>query len=954
MHKIAGIDACGYSSYLASRDGACRRGDYYLGREGQQAEAPGMWHGRGATEVGLDGEVSRDTLLRTWEGKDPTTGDIVVRRSASGDHVAAVDCTFSAPKSVSVAWALADEPTRTAIEVAQDRAVITALEHIEATVPLVRRRVDGEIRHEVAGGLLAARFRHHTSRLSADQQARREAPDPQLHDHVAIANMALRDPSAPSASGRWAAIDSRELYRVAAEAGAVYRAELAAGLQALGYPVVRDGRYMEVAVISASLREAFSARAAEVEAAVAGFVAEHGRRPRDDELKDLVVRSRHAKAAEAGPAFSQWQARARAAGVDPRVFARPPREAARPLEPARAVAEVIAELTEPASPHALTRTSATFDTRQLRIAVAEAAQCRLPGSQVEPLIAVVQASPQLVQLTEGHWTTQPMLNAEREVVAVVGRRAARRDGALPSRLVVDRAATQARVPLSAEQKAAVRTLTGPQGIGLLVAPAGAGKGEVLRVVAEAHRETGYRVIALAVAGDTAQRLAAQTDADLGATVDSFVQRVTNGRLVVGPTDLVLIDEASVLETWRWQALLRHMGAARLIASGDSRQLSPIEAGGLWPLLEREVPTAELTENYRARQPWARDAWAALRQGRSLAAVEEFEARGQIVISDTRMAARHAAVDKWDLDRQQGAREGRGPEEYLLLTDSSNAEVDALNRAAQRRRLEADELGAASLAVTTQEAEGRRGRSEDLHPGDLVRFTRAVHLDADARRVENGTRAVLVGVDPERRTARVRLADREVGLDGSHLDALRLGYAQHVYTAQGRTVERAYFVTGGWQTDQETSYVGISRARDASYVFADLSSLDAEPGERDIALAEFSRRVAVSRAKSAALATDRGDRVAETTVEQWTSAQKGNDGPEVGVSIEPTRGVEGSATSESRTTSARERWEALKSTYRDRRVSREADPGAARREELVAQRIEEERLRRHERDSERER
>jgi len=923
VHKIAGIDACGYASYLASRDGACRRGDYYLGREGQQAEAPGTWHGRGAEELGLEREVSRDTLLKTWEGKDPGTGEIVVRRSASGDHVAAVDCTFSAPKSVSVTWALADEPTRTAIEAVQDRAVITAIDHIEATVPLLRRRVDGEIRHEVAGGLVAARFRHHTSRLSAEQQARGEAPDPQLHDHVAIANMALRDPSARSTSGRWAAIDSRELYRVAAEAGAVYRAELAGGLQALGYPVLREGRYVELAGISAHVREAFSARAVEVEAAVAGFVAEHGRRPRDDELKDLVVRSRHAKAAESGPAFSQWQARARAAGVDPRDFARPPGAPARPLEPALALAQVIAELTGPASPYALTRTSATFDTRQLRIAVAEAAQGRLPGSQVEPLIAVVQASPQLVQLTECHWTTQPMLDAEREVVAAVARRAARRDGALPCPLV-DRAVTQARVPLSAGQQAAVRTLSGPEGIGLLVAPAGAGKGEVLRVVAEAHREAGYRVIALAVAGDTAQRLAGETEADVGATVDSFVHRVTTGRLVVGQSDLVVVDEAGVVETWRWQALLRSTGAARLIAAGDSRQLSPIEAGGLWPLLERQVPTTELTENYRARQPWARDAWAALRQGRGLTALEEFERRGQIVISDTRLEARRAAVDHWDRDRREGAREGRGAEHYLLLTDSSNAEVDALNRAAQRRRLAAGELGFATLAVTTPEAEGRRGRLEDLHTGDLVHFTRAVYLDGDARRVENGSRGVLVGVDPERRTADVRLPNREVSLDEANLDALRLGYAQHVYAAQGRTVERAYVVTGGWQTDRETSYVGISRARDASYVFADLSSLDAEPGEREAAMAELASRVGISRAKSAALATDAGDRVAE------------------------------SATAETTALSARERWEALKSTYRDQRLRREADPRTPRREDLVAQRIEEERLRWYEHDCERKR
>src|SRR5438309_713247 len=163
VHKIAGVDSCGYASYLASRDGASRRGDYYLGREGQQAEAPGMWHGRGAAELGLEGEVSRETLLRTWEGKDPGTGEIVVRRSVSGE-----EC------------------------------------------------------------------------------------------------------------------------REAAAGGRVRRVGLAGGLQAIGDPVVLDGREGDLPVMSPVIRVVVCAQTREVEEAVAVCVAEHGRRARDHELKELV------------------------------------------------------------------------------------------------------------------------------------------------------------------------------------------------------------------------------------------------------------------------------------------------------------------------------------------------------------------------------------------------------------------------------------------------------------------------------------------------------------------------------------------------------------------------------------------------------------------------------------------------------------------------------------------
>jgi conjugative relaxase-like TrwC/TraI family protein len=215
---------------------ATRRGDYYLGPDGGASEGTGRWHGKAAAELGLTGTVTREDMLRVWEGRDPRTGDVLIRRGQDGHHVAAVDCTFSAPKSVSVVWALSDPVMRAAIE-AQDRAVAVALDHIERNPPLVRRRIDGQISHEQAGGIAVARFRHHTSRLSAEQYARGVAPDPQLHDHCAIANLAVRRAGAHAANGMWAAIDSRELFRIAQEAGAVYRAELAVELILLGFSI---------------------------------------------------------------------------------------------------------------------------------------------------------------------------------------------------------------------------------------------------------------------------------------------------------------------------------------------------------------------------------------------------------------------------------------------------------------------------------------------------------------------------------------------------------------------------------------------------------------------------------------------------------------------------------------------------------------------------------------------
>ena len=842
VHKIAGVDGPGYADYLTCKGGSERPGDYYLGRSGRPREGTGTWHGRAAEFIELSGTVDRADMMRVWEGRDPRTGEIVVRRGATGDHVAGVDVTFSAPKSVSVLWALGDPHLRGAVEAAHERAVLLALSHIEDNVPLLRRRTEDGIVHERAAGIMASRFRHHTSRLTAAQHAAGEAPDPQLHDHVVIANMALR--RTPDDRGNlWAAIDSRGLYLVAAEAGAVYRAELAHRLQQLGYGVRREGRYFEVDGIGARLRERFSSRSAEVGDAVRAFHEQYGRSPTIAERKALTLMTREPKSVDHAPAFEQWAQRAGGAELLRPLFGPPA-----PADREAAAAAVIRDLTTPTSPWSLTRPSAIFDDRELRTAVAEAAQGRVAGSDVPWLIDRVRSAPELVPLPGNHWTTRAIWAAEHEVLDVAAARATTRH-AVPVE-VVEAAITSARVPLSEEQKAAVRRLTETR-FGVLTAPAGAGKGEVLRAVADVRRATGHRVIAVAAAGETAQRFGRDIGADEIMTVESFSRRVAKRRLIIGERDAVFVDEAGLLEDWRWLAITRAASRSSVTITGDPAQLSPIEAGGLFPNLITRCDAVRLRENFRARDLWAKDVWTEVREGNALRAIARLERKRRIVISRTRADSLQAAVDQWDRDRREGATRGRGIEQFLLVTDSSSAEVDRLNAAAQRRRIDAGELRPESVAVAGNHPTGGI-RHEQLHPGDRVAFTRQVYFGPGRRRVENGEAGVLLRIRRGGDAVDVQLPDRKVTVRGDDVNALRLGYAQHVYGSQGRTVDRVYALLGGWQTGRESSYVGVSRAREASTVFSDFSSLDVEGRDRKSALRALADRIADSRQKVSAV------------------------------------------------------------------------------------------------------
>ncbi len=99
-------------------------------------EQPGVWSGIQAAGLGLSGEVTSEALQTLLEGRDPETGarlgrELVDRVKVNGAVVRAVsgfDATFSAPKSLSVWWALTGD---TQLLDAHDVAVTGALEHLE-------------------------------------------------------------------------------------------------------------------------------------------------------------------------------------------------------------------------------------------------------------------------------------------------------------------------------------------------------------------------------------------------------------------------------------------------------------------------------------------------------------------------------------------------------------------------------------------------------------------------------------------------------------------------------------------------------------------------------------------------------------------------------------------------------------------------------------------------------
>jgi hypothetical protein len=150
------------------------------------------------------------TQHRGHRSETPLGRPLEARNRADGRVVRAVagfDATFSAPKSVSVWWALTGDQR---LLDAHDTAVSAALAHLERFGATTRMWVNGARQFVDTGGLTVAAFRQTTSR----------ADDPQLHTHAVIsAKVATPD-------GRWWALDARYLKREQRMFGGVYQSVL--------------------------------------------------------------------------------------------------------------------------------------------------------------------------------------------------------------------------------------------------------------------------------------------------------------------------------------------------------------------------------------------------------------------------------------------------------------------------------------------------------------------------------------------------------------------------------------------------------------------------------------------------------------------------------------------------------------------------------------------------------
>ncbi len=782
-----GIGQEGY--YLDKVAGAAE--DYYLG----SGEAHGRWAGRGASAFGVSGEVTAEHLRLVLAGVDPATGEQRTRAGTTRrPRVPGFDLTFSAPKSVSVLYAIGSGGIDAEVVAAHEAAVDAALSYLEHHAIFTRRRHEGEMEFLPAVGLTAAAFRHRTSR----------AGDPQLHTHCLVAN-AVR-----TAEGFWGTLDSRSLYRYARTTGFVYQAVLRGELSArlgVSWTEVHNGQADIAGVPRAVLRE-FSRRRVEIEA----HMAERGEESsKAAQVATLATRRAKDYGVDAECLRQGWVARAEALGLDPHeIQAWLGHDL--PQVDKHGVKRTLAVL---GGPDGLTARAASFDRRDVVRGLCENLPTGAPVTVdlVDGLAARFLASDAVVILIGGspagehedrrgrddrRWSTPEMLAVERALLDAAVARQATKAGVVPEGLVT--AIVAARPTLSPNQATMVeRVTTSGAGVDVVVGKAGSGKTFALAAAGEAWRSSGYRVCGVALAARAAAELQGASGIPSG-TLARFLADVEAPGGGLDERSVVVLDEAGMVDSRRLARVLAaaESGGAKVVLVGNHRQLPEIEAGGGFSGLLRRLDAIELVDNRRQRELWEREALDDLREGDVAEAIAALGGHGRVIVAESGQDVRQALVNDW-----WGAAQAGG---HAVMVAARHRDVAELNARARQHRVEAGLVGGSELVVD----------EKSFAQGDQV-----VCLHNDRRLgVINGTLATVVEVAVDNRSLTIQTNDgarRE--LPGWYLEEgyLDHSYALTIHKAQGMTVDRA-FLLGSDRLYREAGYVGLSRGRLSNHLY----------------------------------------------------------------------------------------------------------------------------------------
>ncbi|MCZ7450963.1 Ti-type conjugative transfer relaxase TraA [Agrobacterium rhizogenes] len=456
-------------------------------------------------------------------------------------------------------------------------------------------------------------------------------------------------------------------------------------------------------------------------------------------------------------------------------------------------------------------------------------------------LAAVMASPQLVLLQQeqrqepARYSTREMIELEQQMVKSAIRMAARSSHHVETTKVTNAIIRQseelAGSGLSDEQKKAVLHVTGPEQISAVIGFAGAGKSTMLAAARRAWEADGYRVHGAALAGKAAEGLSVSSGI-ASRTLASWEPGWENGKSILGPKDIFVIDEAGMIGSHQLCRFVRQVEArgAKLVLVGDHEQLQAIGAGSPFRAITEQIGAIELTEIRRQKQGWQQQASIAFATRRTHEALADYARQNAIRFANDRAQACADLVRDYLADRAQN------PDHSRIALAHRRIDIRAINDAIRKGLQSEGVLAKGNVqSVTANAAYGVRDRAGQTD-GEIVYRTvngsrafaagdRIVLLRNDrGLGVKNGMLGTVEAVEPDALHLRLdgssggQKTGRRLTIHPKDYQSFDHGYATTIHKAQGATVDRA-FVMASATMDRHLTYVAMTRHRHQAMLYA---------------------------------------------------------------------------------------------------------------------------------------
>lgn len=801
-------------------------------------------------------------LYRQERGIEPTHAQlrqfIAENSKKHQTAIAGFDLVFTPSKSVSIAWGLGDKQLRKDIEAAHEHAIQDVVRHLENNVIMTRRGHNGIRQIDTKSGVIGTKFRHYDSR----------AGDPNLHDHVVIANRV------EGADDKWSSIDGRVLYQYGVECSELYNSRVQqyvtekTGLQF--EPRMQNGKPIhEIVGISDETIRAFSSRrgdiSAELDKVKAKFVADNGYEPSEKQLiklaqqATLATRPAKSEARSLEDLHTEWVAQAHALS-DHGVHVPVDHQLADMLKNASlnyeqsvlqgARQEAYSTPLEAHTDAVLSRLEEARSTWRRTHINAEVSryvrELGLNETQDKGLISSIRQSviedslplhikdtrltpreylrkdgtSQYQRIDSELFTSERVLAAENKILDAASR------AVIPASTadVFELAAQKKRAELAeqgytlpAGQEAMARAFaTSDKLLVVGIGAAGAGKTSSTRLAVDAIEASGNRVIGMAptAAAAAVMRSEMRITAD---TVDKVLTDWQSGKASVDvrPGDVLLVDEAGMIATPKMEKILTlaQERGALVRALGDYRQLSAVGSGGALRLVDREIGAVHLDELFRFKNPEEATATLALREPPLVGTDKPFEWYKE----NDRIVAGDADAMIEDIFRKYSADVDAGKQSLMIA--STNETVTKLNDLAQAHAIEHGQVSTGAGAVALH-------NSSRAHVGDTIvtrQNARRLIVNSGQDFVKNGDLWRVTDLhDDGRITAQHIQHGGKVTLPAHYVEqSVELGYAATIHRAQGSTVDTAHALVDA-STDRAGAYVALTRGREHNALYVALA------------------------------------------------------------------------------------------------------------------------------------